>query len=42
MGSNVDISKQLVDLISFQQSYQANAKTISSADQMMQVLFNAV
>ncbi|MCH1923251.1 flagellar hook-basal body complex protein [Shewanella sp. C32] len=42
MSSNVDISKQLVDLISFQQNYQANAKTISSADQMMQVLFNAV
>ncbi|WP_419571399.1 flagellar hook-basal body complex protein [Rheinheimera sp.] len=41
-GSNVDISKQLVDLMSFQQSYQANAKTISTADEMMQVLFNAV
>lgn len=42
IGSNVDISKQLVDLMSFQQSYQANAKTISTADEMMQVLFNAV
>ncbi len=42
MGSNVDISKQLVDLMSFQQSYQANAKTITTADEMMQVLFNAV
>lgn len=42
MGSNVDISAQLVDLMSFQQSYQANAKTISTADEMMQVLFNAV
>ncbi|WP_337842403.1 flagellar hook-basal body complex protein [Rheinheimera sp.] len=42
VGSNVDISKQLVDLMSFQQSYQANAKTISTADEMMQVLFNAV
>lgn len=41
-GSNVDISKQLVDLMSFQQSYQANAKTISTADEMMQILFNAV
>jgi flagellar hook protein FlgE len=41
MGSNVDISEQLVDLMSFQQNYQANAKTISSADQMMQILFNA-
>jgi flagellar hook protein FlgE len=42
IGSNVDISNQLVDLMSFQQSYQANAKTISTADEMMQVLFNAV
>lgn len=42
MGSNVDISGQLVDLMSFQQSYQANAKTISTADEMMQILFNAV
>ena len=41
MGSNVDISGQLVDLMSFQQSYQANAKTISSADEMMQILFSA-
>ncbi len=42
MSSNVDISEQLVDLMSFQQNYQANAKSISSADEMMQVLFNAV
>lgn len=41
MGSNVDVSEQLVDLMKFQQNYQANAKTISTADQMMQVLFNA-
>lgn len=41
MGSNVDISEQLVDLMKFQQNYQANAKTISTSDQMMQVLFNA-
>lgn len=41
VGSNVDISEQLVDLMAFQQNYQANAKTISTADQMMQVLFNA-
>lgn len=41
MGSNVDISEQLVDLMQFQQQYQANAKTISTADQMMQILFNA-
>ncbi|MBU3023143.1 flagellar hook protein FlgE [Aestuariibacter sp. A3R04] len=42
MGSNVNISEQLVDLMSFQQNYQANAKTISSADEMMQILFGAV
>ncbi len=42
MNSNVDISEQLVDLISFQQNYQANAKSISTADQMMQVLFQAL
>jgi len=41
MGSNVDISSELVDLMSFQQNYQANAKTISSADEMIQILFNA-
>ncbi|CAD2226660.1 Flagellar hook protein FlgE [Pseudoalteromonas sp. 3J6] len=40
MGSNVDISEQLVGLMSFQQNYQANAKTISSADEMMQILFS--
>ncbi|WP_273021459.1 flagellar hook protein FlgE [Rheinheimera sp.] len=41
VGSNVDISEQLVDLMAFQQNYQANAKTISSADEMMQILFSA-
>ncbi len=41
MGSNVNISEQLVDLMSFQQNYQANAKTISTADEMMQILFSA-
>lgn len=40
MGSNVDISEQLVGLMSFQQNYQANAKTISTADEMMQILFS--
>lgn len=40
MGSNVDISEQLVGLMSFQQNYQANAKTINSADEMMQILFS--
>ncbi|MDO6486386.1 flagellar hook-basal body complex protein [Colwellia sp. 6_MG-2023] len=40
MGSNVDVSEQLVGLMSFQQNYQANAKTISTADEMMQILFS--
>lgn len=33
--SNVDISKEMTDLISTQRSYQFNAKTISMSDQMM-------
>ena len=42
ISSNVNISDQLVDLVSFQQNYQANARTISSSDEMMQILFNTV
>ncbi|WP_404455795.1 flagellar hook-basal body protein [Virgibacillus necropolis] len=33
--SNVDISKEMTDLIMAQRSYQFNAKTISMSDQMM-------
>ncbi|MGG0656521.1 flagellar hook-basal body protein [Rummeliibacillus pycnus] len=33
--SNVDISKEMTDLISTQRSYQFNARTITLADQMM-------
>ncbi|ASN04086.1 flagellar hook-basal body protein [Virgibacillus necropolis] len=33
--SNVDISKEMTDLITAQRSYQFNAKTISMSDQMM-------
>lgn len=41
-GSNVDLSSELVDLMTAQRNYQANARTISSNDQMMQVLFNTM
>ncbi|WP_373893947.1 flagellar hook-basal body protein [Virgibacillus sp. CBA3643] len=33
-NSNVDISKQMTDLISIQRAYQLNAQTISTGDQM--------
>jgi len=38
--SNVDISTQFVDLISHQRSFQANSKTITTADQMLQDVIN--
>lgn len=38
--SNVDLTSQLVDLISAQQAFQANAKTISTEDQTVQAIFN--
>jgi flagellar hook protein FlgE len=36
--SNVDITKEFVDMIKVQRFYQANAETIRTADQMFQVL----
>lgn len=36
--SNVDISKALVDMIMAQRTYQANAQSIKTQDQMMQTL----
>ncbi len=39
-ASNVDLSKELVRLIVAQQSYQANAQTISTEDQVIQTLLN--
>lgn len=36
--SNVDISEQFVDLIAHQRAFQANSKTITTADQMLQEL----
>lgn len=40
-GSNVDLTGELVSLMTSQRNYQANAKTISSADKMSQILFNS-
>lgn len=36
--SNVDIAEQFVDLIQHQRAFQANSKTITTADQMLQEL----
>ncbi|HEB78241.1 MAG TPA: flagellar hook protein FlgE [Methylothermaceae bacterium] len=38
--SNVDLSKELVHLIVAQQSYQANAQTISTENEVIQTLLN--
>ncbi|MGL4755099.1 MAG: flagellar hook protein FlgE [Aeromonadaceae bacterium] len=40
-GSNVDLTGELVNLMTAQRNYQANAKSISAADKMTQVLFNS-
>lgn len=39
-ASNVDLATELVDLIKAQRNYQANAKTISTADEMTQTILN--
>ena len=41
-GSNVELSDELVNLMTAQRNYQANSKSIAAADKMTQVLFNAV
>lgn len=41
-GSNVDISKQMVDLIRYQSSYNANSKTITTSDRMLNTSINMV
>jgi flagellar hook protein FlgE len=41
-SSNVDISTQFVDLIAHQASFQADSKTITTADQMLQALMQMV
>ncbi|WP_421201443.1 lateral flagellar hook protein FlgEL [Aeromonas enteropelogenes] len=40
-GSNVDLTGELVNLMTSQRNYQANAKSISSSDKMTQVLFSS-
>ncbi|ABM05258.1 flagellar hook protein FlgE [Psychromonas ingrahamii 37] len=40
--SNVDLTSELVSLMTAQRNYQANTKTISTADQLTKALFNAV
>ena len=39
-ASNVDLSKQLVDMIVAQRTYQANAQTIKTQDQVLQTAVN--
>lgn len=39
-SSNVDIAGQFVELISHQRAFQANSKTITTADEMLQELVN--
>lgn len=41
-SSNVDLTNELVGLMSAQRNYQANTKVISTNDQMMSALFQAV
>jgi len=40
--SNVEISDQFIDLIAYQKAYQANAKTITTADGLMQEVFQLI
>ncbi|WP_343526576.1 flagellar hook protein FlgE [Sphingomonas sp.] len=39
-GSNVDITEELVSLISAQRNFQANAKALDTANQISQAIFN--
>jgi flagellar hook protein FlgE len=38
--SNVDLTAELVNMITAQRTYQANAQTIKTEDQVMQTLVN--
>jgi len=38
--SNVDLSKSLTELIVIQRGFQANSKTITTSDQMLQTLLD--
>lgn len=39
-GSNVDLTNQLVDMITAQRNYQANAKGVSASDALTQTIIN--
>lgn len=39
-ASNVDLSKELVNMIVAQRNYQSNAQTIKTQDQILQTLVN--
>ena len=39
-SSNVDLSNELVTLIAYQRAFEANSKTITTADQMLQTVSN--
>ena len=41
-ASNVDMSKELVNMIIAQRTYQANSQTIKTQNEIMQVLMNIV
>ena len=38
--SNVDIAEEFINLMNAQRSFQANTKTITTADQMLQEVLN--
>jgi flagellar hook protein FlgE len=39
-GSNVDLSNELVNLIGYQRAFQSNARTVSTADEMLAEIAN--
>ena len=41
-GSNVDLGSQLVNMIMYQADYNANSKTITTADEMLQTVTNII
>ncbi len=41
-SANIDLSRQFVDMITFQRAYQANSKVVSNADAMLQSLISIV
>jgi flagellar hook protein FlgE len=38
----VEISDQFIDLIAYQKAYQANVKTITTADALLQEVFQLI